>query len=53
MTAEGRVNAGVFREFLKRLITGMERKIFLIVDEHPAHKARLVSRFVEDNADAI
>ena len=53
MTVEGRVNAGVFREFLKRLITGMERKIFLIVDGHPAHKARLVSRFVEDNADAI
>jgi transposase len=43
----------VFRDFLKRLIAGMERKIFLIVDGHPAHKARLVSRFVEDNADAI
>jgi transposase len=53
MTVEGRVNASVFRDFLKRLITGMERKIFLIVDGHPAHKARLVSRFVEDNADAI
>jgi hypothetical protein len=36
----------VFRDFLKRLIAGMERKIFLIVDGHPAHKARLVSRFV-------
>ena len=53
MTVEGRVNAGVFRDFLKRLIAGMDRKIFLIVDGHPAHKARLVSRFVEDNADAI
>ena len=53
MTVDGRVNASVFRDFLKRLITGMERKIFLIVDGHPAHKAKLVSRFVEDNADAI
>ena len=53
MTVEGRVNASVFREFLKRLITGMDRKIFLIVNRHPAHKAGLVSRFVEDNADAI
>ncbi len=53
MTVEGRVNASVFRDFLKRLITGMERKIFLIVDGHPAHKAKLVSRFVEDNAQAI
>ena len=34
-------------------ITGMDRKIFLIVDGHPAHKAKLVSRFVEDNAAAI
>src|SRR4249920_2459228 len=34
MTVEGRVNASVFREFLKRLIAGMERKIFLIVDGH-------------------
>ena len=53
MTVEGRVNASVFRDFLKRLITGMERKIFLIVDGHPAHKAKLVSRFVADNAAAI
>jgi transposase len=43
----------MFRDFRKRLITGMERKIFLIVDGHPAHKAKLVSRFVEDNAAAI
>jgi len=53
MTVEGRVNASVFRDFLKRLITGMDRKIFLIVDGHPAHKAKLVSRFVQDNAAAI
>lgn len=53
MTVEGRVNGGVFCEFLKRLITGMDRKIFLIVDGHPAHKAKLVKRFVEDNAAAI
>lgn len=53
MTVEGRVNATVFRDFLKRLITGMERKVFLIVDGHPAHKAKLVKRFVEENAHRI
>jgi transposase len=53
MTVEGRVNATVFREFLKRLITGMDRKVFLIVDGHPTHKAKLVKRFVEDNAQRI
>jgi transposase len=53
MTLEGRVNAEVFREFLQRLITGMERKIFLVVDGHPAHKAKLVRRFVEQNAEHL
>lgn len=53
MTIEGRVNAEVFREFLRRLITGMDRKIFLVVDGHPAHKARLVKRFVDDNAERL
>ena len=31
----------------------MRRKIFLIVDGHPMHKAKLVQRFVEENSDAI
>lgn len=53
MTVDGPVNATVFREFLKRLITGMSRKVFLIVDGHPMHKAKLVQRFVEGNRDAI
>ncbi len=53
MTLEGHVNAQVFREFLQRLITGTRQKIFLIVDGHPAHKAGLVSKFVQDNADRL
>ena len=53
MTVEGGVNATVFREFLKRLIAGMTRKIFLIVDGHPMHKAKLVQRFVQENSEAI
>jgi transposase len=53
MTVDGPVNATVFREFLKRLIAGMSRKVFLIVDGHPMHKAKLVQRFVEENHDAI
>ncbi|NTV47480.1 MAG: IS630 family transposase [Chlorobiales bacterium] len=36
MIVDGRVNAGVFRDFLKRLVTDMDRNIFLIVDGHPA-----------------
>jgi len=53
MTVAGRVNASVFRDFLRRLVTGMQRKIFLIVDGHPAHKARLVRGFVEQNSDRL
>jgi len=53
MTVEGRVTATVFRDFLKRLITAMDRKIFLIVDGHPAHKAKLVKKFVADHSDRI
>lgn len=43
----------VFRDFLSRLITGVDRKIFLIVDGHSAYKARPVRTFVEENADRI
>ena len=53
MTVDGRINAGVFRDFLARLITGMDRKIFLIVDGHPTHKAKMVKQFVEDNKERI
>lgn len=53
MTVEGRVNGAVFREFIRRLITGMDRKIFLIVDGHPSHKAKLIRQFVEDNSEKI
>lgn len=53
MTVEGRVTATVFRDFLKRLITGMDRKIFLIVDGHPTHKAKLVRSFVAQHSDRI
>jgi transposase len=53
MTVAGRVSAPVFREFLKRLITGMKRKVFLIVDGHPTHKAKLVRQFVAEHSDRI
>lgn len=53
MTVEGRINAGVFRDFLRRLIAGIDRKIFLIVDGHPIHKAKMVKQFVEENKNRI
>ncbi len=44
---KGGVNAAVFIEFLKRLITGAKRAIFLIVDRGPAHVAKKTRAFVE------
>lgn len=53
MLAEGTINATVFREFLKRLIAGMQRKVFLIVDGHPMHKAKLAKQFLAAHAKQI
>jgi transposase len=47
MTLEGKVNAGTFIGFLRRLTDNQKRPIFLIVDGHPAHKAKKVQRFVD------
>jgi transposase len=44
---QGGVNAAVFIEFLKRLIVGARREIFLIADRGPAHIAKKTRTFVE------
>src|ERR1039457_1527926 len=44
---KGGVNAAVFIEFLKRMMTGVKRPIFLIVDRGPAHIAKKTRAFVE------
>ena len=50
---QGGVNADVFIEFLKRLVTGAKRPIFLIVDRGPAHIARKTAAFVESTKGAL
>lgn len=47
MTVKGRVNAAIFLDFIKRLMHNADRPIFLIVDGHPAHKAKMIQRFVD------
>jgi len=47
MTVKGRVGASTFIEFIKRLLHGSERMIFLIVDGHPTHKAKSVTNFIK------
>jgi transposase len=47
MVVEGRVGAKEVIEFMKRLLVGARRPIFLILDGHPAHKAKLVKKFID------
>jgi transposase len=43
---KGGVNSDVFIEFLKRLMVGARRKIFLILDRGPAHISKKTKAFV-------
>lgn len=47
MVVEKTVNGEVFVEFLKRLMHKAENPIYLILDNHPIHKTKKVSSFVE------
>src|SRR5207253_3134305 len=53
MVYDGALNAGIFLRFLKRLVRGAERKIFLIVDNLRPHRARIVTAWVAANCDKI
>jgi transposase len=47
MIVDGKVNAETFIEFCKRPLHGATHPIILIVDGHPSHKAKKVSRWIE------
>ena len=44
---KGGVNSAVFIDFLKRLVVGAKRTIFLIVDRGPAHRSKKTKAFIE------
>lgn len=49
----GGVNADVFIKFLKRLVSGAKRPIFLIVDRGSAHRAKKVADYVASLKGAL
>ena len=52
MVFKGQLGAALFVEFLGRLLrTGAGRKLFLIVDSHPAHKASSVRSWLEEKPE--
>lgn len=49
----GRFTADVFIDFMKRLVRTSERKVFLIVDRHPTHRAKKVKRWLAEHPKHI
>jgi transposase len=53
MVHEGRFGSDQFIDFMKRLVKGRKRKVFLIVDGHSAHKSKKVLEFVDSRSKQI
>lgn len=53
MVVEGSVGAETFITFMKRLLVGAKKKVFLIVDGHPAHRAKIAKEFISSTNGAI
>jgi transposase len=53
MVVEGGVNSEVFIEFLKRLLVGTKKKIFLILDNGPSHVSKKTKAFVASVAKKL
>lgn len=53
MIHEGRANAEVFLEFLRRLLHDATRPVFLVLDGHSIHKARIVTEYVSEQAGRL
>lgn len=47
MVTDQRVNAAIFIGFLKRLLHGAKKPIYLVLDGHPVHRSKKVKEFVE------
>lgn len=53
MIFDERFNAGMFMDFIKRLRRQIKRKIFLIVDRHPAHRSVKLMKLIKANKKHI
>jgi len=53
MTYQGTMNAQRFIVFLKRLIKGANRKLFVVLDNLRVHHSKIVKKWAEQNKDKI
>lgn len=44
----GKFNATLFKEFLKDFMGSRRRPVFLIVDGHPSHKAKMIAAYIQE-----
>jgi len=49
----GAINAKVLIGFMKRLVHGQKKRIFLILDNLPQHHSKVVQKWLQENADRI
>lgn len=50
---QGRFTAEVLLAFLERLVAGAERKVFLILDNHPVHWAMAVQQWLDEHQEEL
>jgi transposase len=53
MVFKGRFDANVFLGFLRRMIRQIKRKVFLIIDGHPVHRATKINGWIQKHAAQI
>lgn len=49
----GTMNATRFIDWLEALVGSTDKKVFLFVDSHPAHKAKAVQQWLDERTDQI
>ena len=50
---EGSFTTEVFVDFLRHLVRSVPRKVFLIVDRYPVHRAHLIQQWVAQHSDQL
>ena len=53
MLIDGRFNSKMFLRFLQKLVKAAAAKVFLIIDQHPAHKTKKVRQWLKANKESI
>lgn|SRR5512143_271237 len=53
MVFKRRFTAEIFLDFLRRLVRQVKRRLYLILDQHPVHRAVRVKRWLQRHQDSI